>query len=102
MNNKGFTLIEAMICVAMVMIVASIIIPEIFSFMKDEKIAQKAGSLVKEFKQEATIDNKIIVTDPVQSDVECFEGKKIIHMNGDIYHIGKMDTWGDIKSIDCN
>lgn len=111
-NKKGFTLIELMICLAII----GFVIPIIFNFFEEEKIAQKAGSLVQEFKQELDqkIENhnvevittyekaKIVNTNgPTSGYAECFEGKKVVHIKGEMYHIGKMDSWGDIKSIDC-
>jgi len=68
------------------------------SRLKDSKAISKVIILLTDG---VNNKSKITVTDPVQSDVECFEGKKVIHVNGEIYHIGKMDSWGDIESIDC-
>jgi len=104
-NKKGFTLIELLIVISII----GVIVPFALNFIEVNGIAKKAGNIVQEFKQEASTEKiKIIakinptVTDTVQSDVECFEGKKIIHVNGEMYHIGKIDSWGDVKSIDCN
>ena len=97
MNKKGFTIIEVMIVLA----ILGFIIPIFFAFMEDEKIAQKAGSLVKEFNQEAAPEVRVETVTIDRSGVKCFEGKKAIEIDGKIYYIGNIDTWGDIKSIDC-
>ena len=31
----------------------------------------------------------------------CVNGKKVIIVNGIIYYSGTVDTWGDIKGVDC-
>ncbi len=99
-KQKGFTLIEALITISIIGFLGSVAVPAFFDFMESEKVAQKTGSLIKEFKQESNTD-EIITTKSVLSDIECLDGKKIIHINGKVYHIGEIDTWGDIKSIDC-
>lgn len=108
-NNKGFTLLQMMIVIAMFSIIASIIIPNVYYYMKKEKIAQRSGKLVKEFKQELESDVVVDVTleDEAKTvivdefSIKCINGKKTIVINGKIYHIGIVDTWDDIKSIDC-
>jgi prepilin-type N-terminal cleavage/methylation domain-containing protein len=98
MNKKGFTLIDLMIVLAVI----AFLIPAILAFMEDEKIAQKTGSLIKEFKQEATPE---VVTETVtidRSGVTCQDGKKTITIDGVVYHLGLIkNTWGDLESIDC-
>lgn len=98
-NKKGFSLFELLIALA----ILGTLIPLALNFLKDENIGQKVGGIVKEFKQEVEETKVItIATKPVLSNVECLNGKRVIHVNGEIYHIGKIDSWGDIKSIDCN
>jgi hypothetical protein len=40
---------------------------------------------------------------PLNSDIinTCVNGKKVIIVNGKIYYHGTVDTWGDIKGVDC-
>jgi len=33
--------------------------------------------------------------------MKCISGKKAIIVNGEIYYAGDLDTWGDIKGVDC-
>jgi len=101
MKNKGFTLIELIIATFIISIVASVVIPGIFKFMKDEKVAQKTGELVREFKNELDpeVKSKPVKLPPF---IKCFEGRQVIEISGKMYHIGNIDTWGDIKSIECN
>jgi len=33
--------------------------------------------------------------------MKCISGKKAIIVNGVIYYAGTLDTWGDIKGVDC-
>ena len=101
MNKKGFSLMELMIVIFIIGIIGSLVVPAFFQFMEDEKVAQKAGSLVKEFKQEIEpeVRTETIIVD--RSGVKCIEGRKAIEIDGKIYYIGSLDTWGDIKGIEC-
>ena len=101
MNNKGFSIIELMIITAIIMILGSIIVPNIIQWASDEKIAQKTGSLVKEFKQEAQPEVKIKTVTINRSGIKCIDGRQAIEVDGKIYYIGELDSWDDIKSIEC-
>jgi len=100
-NKKGYTLMELMIVIVIFGIFASMFIPAVFKFMDDEKIAQKTGSIIKEFKQESSQEIKIKTITVDRSGIKCINGKKAIEIDSKIYYIGFMDTWDDIKSIDC-
>jgi len=100
-NKKGFSLIELMIVIFIIGIFGSFAIPTFFQFMEDEKVAQKAGSLVKEFKQETSTEVKTKTITVDRSGVKCIEGRKAIEIGDTIYYIGTLDTWGDIKGIEC-
>jgi len=100
-NKKGFTLMELMIVIVIFGIFASMFIPAVFKFMDDEKIAQKTGILIKEFKQEVEPEVRVKTITVDRSGVKCIEGKKAIEIDNKIYYIGTLDSWGDIKSIDC-
>ena len=104
MNKKGFTIIELMIVLFIIGIIGSIFIPAVLQFMQDEKIAQKTGSLIKEFKQEAStevrVETKTITID--KSGVKCRDGKKVIEIDGVEYHLGLIkNSWGDLAPIEC-
>ena len=103
MNKKGFTLIDLMIVIFIIGIIGSLVVPTFFAFIEEEKIAQKAGSFVKEFNEEVDpkvrVETKTVTID--RSGVKCIEGKKAIEIGGKIYYIGDIDTWGDIKGIEC-
>jgi len=93
MNKKGFSIIDLLIVIAVI----TFLIPPILVF-----IAQKTGSLIKEFKQEATPE---VVTETVtidRSGVTCQDGKKVIEIDGVVYHLGLIkNTWGDLTPVDC-
>ncbi len=102
MKNKGFSLIELMVAIAIFGVVAAIVIPAVFEFMDNEKIAQKTGQLVREFKQEADPEVQIKTVTIDKSGVICQEGKKTINIDGVIYHLGTIkNTWGDLEAVDC-
>jgi len=58
-----------------------------------EKIAE-FGEVVREHR------NKNI---PLKTNIlsKCINGKKAIIVNEIIYYAGDVDTWGDIKGVDC-
>ena len=97
MNKKGFSLVELLLFIA----ILGFVIPSIFAFMEDEDIAQKTGNFVKEFKQEAKPEVKVKTITVDRSGVKCIDGRKAIEIDNTIYYIGTLDTWGDIKGIEC-
>jgi len=101
MSKKGFNIIELIMTILIIGIIGSVAIPAIFQFMDDEKIVQKTGILIKEFKEESTTEVKIKTVTIDRSGVKCIEGKKAIEIDNKIYYIGTLDTWGDIKGIEC-
>jgi len=100
-NKKGFSILELLIIIFIIGIFATVFVPAIFQFMDDEKIAQKTGNIIKEFKQEVEPEVRIKTITVDRSGVKCINGKKAIEIDNKIYYIGNIDTWGDIKSIDC-
>jgi len=103
-NKKGFSLIELMIVIAIFFTMASLILSVVFNFMEKEKIAQKTGSLIKEFKDEVNPEIKVITKTKIidKSGVQCLEGKKVITIDGVTYYLGTVkNTWGDLTPVEC-
>jgi len=102
MNQKGFTIIELLIVILIIGIFTSVAIPSFFEWAKEEKIAQQAGNLIKEFKEESepkVITNNVVID---KLGVSCQDGQKIIELDGVIYHLGTIkNTWGDLAPVEC-
>jgi prepilin-type N-terminal cleavage/methylation domain-containing protein len=104
MKEKGFTLIELIITIVIIMVVGSIAIPIAMEFVRDEDLASKAGVFVREFKQEVDpevrVETETVTID--RSGVNCLDGKKTITIDGVVYHLGKIkNSWGDLEAVDC-
>jgi len=63
--------------------------------IKDKKLLTKREELdlLKKGGRVIPLNENIIM--------KCISGKKAIIVNGEIYYAGDLDTWGDIKGVDC-
>jgi len=55
---------------------------------------QEYGELIQENNQK----NIPLKTDII---ISCINGKKVIIVNEETYYAGDIDTWGDIKGVNC-
>ena len=95
-NEKGFTLIELIISIFITVMLAGMISSFVIKGYRDKK------SVVG--KKEAI---KIMVKDKVKADIGqstnivCLEGYKWVIDGTEKYQLGKKDSWGDLKPIEC-
>ena len=85
------------IILLMILFVSSFIILYVFidASKKKTKIKiEEFGEVVKEYREKNV---------PLKTDIitKCINGKKAIIVNGTFYYAGDIDTWGDIKGVDC-
>jgi len=81
--------------VMMIVIIWAILIPSV----KDSKV--KTTELKQKFTEAVKTYNEKNV--PLKTNIisKCISGKKAIVVNGTIYYSGDVDSWGDIKGVDC-
>ncbi len=111
MNKKGFTIIELLICVAIIGILVAIVLPI------GMKLLGSNGSDVVTFNTEPAtvvvstpqvvvedeIGNETIVENLIVEDTPgCSDGKRTIVVDGELYFLGKVkNTWGDLEGVPC-
>ena len=68
---------------------------ELSATIKEKKLLTKREELdqLKEGGRVIPLNENIIM--------KCISGKKAIIVNGEIYYAGDLDTWGDVKGVDC-
>lgn len=104
MNNRGYSVVNFLVSLGIVILVASVVTPELLSWLKTEKIASLLGEQVREFKSgyEDPKMKKDVPTIINSCNTDCLEGKQTIKIGDKIYFLGVVkNTWGDLEKIDC-
>lgn len=91
-EESGFTIVEVIICFLLGGVVSLCIISSV------HKATQKNKADLKVRYVEVPTN---IISKPAESIIICVDGFKTIFIDGENYNIGKKDSWGDIKAIEC-
>lgn len=75
--------------------------PELFNYIREEGIAEEVGEIARTFNEsyDPNAPAPVIMS---ECNIDCLEGKKIITLDGIVYHLGVVkNSWGDLEGVDC-
>jgi len=100
-----------------VIIIVMILIVWLFGYLSELNVNSKEKTKESFIKLSIAIKEKKLLTKREELDLlkkggrviplneniimKCISGKKAIIVNDEIYYAGDLDTWGDIKGVDC-
>lgn len=104
--KKGFTLIELMICVAILSILAAIAVPAFKDFLQNNKddlktIVGDTKEIVRDVGQPWKPKDNSPEKNTTKSSIFCQDGHLAIMVDNKVLYVGEKDNWGDIKAKEC-
>ena len=102
-NNRDIYLKWRNIIILIILMIIIVAGLGYLSSKASDEIRDKKDIAMSKFKNAVTEYNAKQKNVPLKTDIitKCINGKKAIIVNGIFYYVGDIDTWGDIKGVDC-